>query len=367
MTDKKYIEYYPNRVSKLNDFPKQLKDRERFNDYCNGKNEHFYKDEGNYGYRRNNEHFTYDQRLEREYLWNDFGFWTTWQKSGRNIFDFSEGLLEMLKDTDVSDIDLEKIKLPYPNFYVDISKAKIPFAEGFIPLVEGVFVAEEINKDINEDITYEKVISFNFTGDYIKHFKHINDKLYNHVRGFHSYSLYLDRPYNLLNVGDAVKDAKSMFLDVDTWEDHDDDTKIDLYKIHSDFIERTIKLVVNCLLYLSLKDKDVTEKFTSDLPIHLKTKLEKANTKRKKEVANNEIRNFGFTKIKFAGLHTFPSNKYDKTTGQISPHWRRGHWRNQKFGENLSQSKLLWIMPTIVNKDKGEPLKGHIYSVENKN
>lgn len=364
MKEKEYIEYYPNRIAKLNNFPRHLKNKERFNDFCNGKNEYFFKNEGNYGWTRNNKHFSYDQRLEREYLWNDFGLWTTWQNKGRNIFDFSEGLLEMLKDTDVSDLDLEQIKLPFENFYIDISEAKIYFADDFLPTIEGVYISEEINDNIDDDITYERVISFNFTGDYINHFKHINDNLYNHVRGFHSYSLYLDRPYNLLNVGDAVKDAKSMFIDVDTWEDLDENKKIDLYKIHSAFIERTVKLVVNCLLYLSQKENDVTEKYTTDLPIHLKTKLEKANTKRRKVIVHNEIKNFGFSKIKLVGLSTFPKNKYDKTTGQVFPHWRRGHWRNQKYGDNFSQTKLLWIKPTIVNKEKGKPEKGHLYKVE---
>lgn len=26
--------------------------------------------------------------------------------------------------------------------------------------------------------------------------------------------------------------------------------------------------------------------------------------------------------------------------------------------------KVIWVLPTIVNKDKGEPIKGHIYDLE---
>lgn len=32
-------------------------------------------------------------------------------------------------------------------------------------------------------------------------------------------------------------------------------------------------------------------------------------------------------------------------------HWRRGHMRNQKFGHQLSQSKLIWIDPVLVNAE----------------
>jgi len=362
MEEKKYIDYYPNRTAKLNGFHKHLKDKERFNNYCNGKNEYVYEDEGNYGWKRNNTHLTNDQRLYREYLWNDFGHWEKWQQSGRNIFDFSTELLDRLKHTDVADVNLENIKLPYTNFYLDISNANIPFANDYAPIIEGVFITEEYNETIDSDVSYERVISFSFTGEYLNTFRHINDKLYNHVRGFHQYSLFLDKPYNLLTVQHAVQDAKEMFLNVNTWEDHDDDSKIDLYTVHADFIDRTINLMVNCLLYLSLKDRDVIEKYTSDLPIHLKTKVEKATTNRKREVAYSEINHFGFTKIKYVGSSIVSLKNYDSNTGNILPHWRRGHWRKQKFGEQLSQSKLIWIMPTIVNNDKGDPVKGHLYN-----
>ena len=362
--NKPYIDYYPNRIAKLSDFSKHLKNIEKFNDFCNGKNEYFYKDEANYGYHRNTENFTLDQRLEREYLWSDFGLWITWQKAGKNIFDFSEGLLEMLKETDVSDTDIEQIKLPYPSFYIDISKAKIPFAKDCKSLIEGVYISDEINNEKDEDLTYERVITFDFTGKYIEYFKDINTNLYSHVRGFHSYSLYLDKPDKIFKVGEAIISAKGMFVNTQACDDRDDNAKIDLYKVHSEFIERTIKLVVNCLLYLTLKDKELYESFASDLPIHLKSKLGKANTKKRKEVALSDIKNSGFTKIKYVGASIKPLHKYDLATGQVPPHWRRGHWRNQKYGEQFSLSKLIWIIPTIVNKDIGEPRKGHIYTIE---
>lgn len=33
-------------------------------------------------------------------------------------------------------------------------------------------------------------------------------------------------------------------------------------------------------------------------------------------------------------------------------HWRRGHYRNQKFGKELLQSKIIWIEPTLVMGDE---------------
>ena len=176
--------------------------------------------------------------------------------------------------------------------------------------------------------------------------------------------LFLDRKDNLKTIQDAITFDKDGFVGTALYDDRDDNTKIDLYLIHKQFVDRTINFIINCLLYLTTKDADIDEKYPDDLPFHLKSNLDKANTNRKKEIAKAEILRNGFTKIKYVG-HRIKRTKFVDSSGkEISPHWRRGHWRNQKFGENLSEIKLLWIMPTIVNKEKGEPQKGHIYELK---
>ena len=52
------------------------------------------------------------------------------------------------------------------------------------------------------------------------------------------------------------------------------------------------------------------------------------------------------------------------TGGEVSTHWRRGHWRRQPFGDGLQQIRLLWIKPALVRRDKGEPVHGHLYEVK---
>lgn len=36
-------------------------------------------------------------------------------------------------------------------------------------------------------------------------------------------------------------------------------------------------------------------------------------------------------------------------------HWRRGHWRNQRYGEKLSQVKRIWIQPVFVGLQPSSP------------
>lgn len=38
-----------------------------------------------------------------------------------------------------------------------------------------------------------------------------------------------------------------------------------------------------------------------------------------------------------------------------STHWRRGHFRNQRFGEALSNVKVVWIQPTLVGLGQAQP------------
>lgn len=45
------------------------------------------------------------------------------------------------------------------------------------------------------------------------------------------------------------------------------------------------------------------------------------------------------------------SNGGSGSNKHVRAHWRRGHLRAQRFGSGLSQSKVLWIKPVLVNKD----------------
>lgn len=341
---KKYSQYYPNKIATDNKFEKHLKDERRFQDYCR---KEYFEDE--------------KVGVKRAFIFQEFHLWKEWKATGRNIFHFSENIIELLKETDVLDIDISLIKLPYSNFYIDLSTAKIPFEVNGSEIIEGAFIRDEYQD--GED--FERAINIDFVGkDYIEKYWKINkDLCWDTERGFHSMLLFLDRKDNLKTIQDAIKFDKEGFVGQYIFDNRDDDTKIDLYLVHKQFVDRTINFIINCLLYLTTKEADIDEKYPDDLPINLKSKLEKANTKRKKEIANTDISRSGFTKIKYVG-HKVRTTKFIDSLGkEVVAHWRRGHWRNQKFGEKLSELKLIWIMPTIVNKEQGEPQKGHIYEV----
>ena len=105
-------------------------------------------------------------------------------------------------------------------------------------------------------------------------------------------------------------------------------------------------------------------KLPKGLPSNLDKKLSFAKTSKDIKKVENTFEQLGFTKIHYVG-QSFERKHYNTLNcSSLQTHWRRGHWRNQKFGEHLKESKIIWILPTIVNNDKGELIKGHLYNVE---
>ena len=50
-------------------------------------------------------------------------------------------------------------------------------------------------------------------------------------------------------------------------------------------------------------------------------------------------------------------DEQDRKSGTVKPHWRRSHWRTQRFGKALSESKRILIPHTMVHRDRfaGKP------------
>lgn len=64
---KRFIDYYPNRIAKQNNFLRHSKDKKGFIEFCVGKDEYFYEDGFN-GFRKKADNLTIAQRIEIEYL-----------------------------------------------------------------------------------------------------------------------------------------------------------------------------------------------------------------------------------------------------------------------------------------------------------
>jgi hypothetical protein len=228
---------------------------------------------------------------------------------------------------------------------------------------------------IEEDpnLPYDYAIGFHFVGDFEDFKLKYYDKIWDDYGAggviFWDYAFFFIKKENVITIQNAINKAKEVFRYINSSEDAKDvtDTELEVFTSHKNFIQTTSKILVNCLLYLSLpkKSRDIISEYPVDLPFNYNKKIRYAKTKNEVNFQEKKIKESGFSKIQFVG-NSFKNRRATKPSEivGISPHWRRGHWRNQPYGKSLEKRKLLWIKPTMVNSDFGSPEKGHIYEVK---
>uniref|UniRef100_UPI0040498447 hypothetical protein n=1 Tax=Gelidibacter sp. TaxID=2018083 RepID=UPI0040498447 len=296
-----------------------------------------------------NRHFDQDQlqvrmksEVENIYAYSKF------KHNGSNIFSFSKELLEMFDKTDVEDIEFQNIRHPYKEYYISLRDLNRPIDGTFMEYehtLDGVYISTEFEDSIIMTVTgfNDKKSSKNWW--YYPEFTNINTLEFKEQNS--TVKDALDNLYRELE-SRILNEPKNL--------------KPNLDRTYNE-IASNIKLIINGILYLSTSENDTIKEYPSNLPLNLKSKLSKAKTKRQLEIAKSEIQRNGYSKINFVG-QSFKNTNIINGQGNVSPHWRRGHWRNQPFGKELSENKIIWIQPTIVRADKGDPEKGHIYEIK---
>lgn len=288
------------------------------------------------------------------------------EQAGSNIFHFKKELLELLEKTDVSEIQIGQIKFPFSDFFISLRELKkpLPTSASKDAIIDGVYVS--FTDDSDEELIYKYHISFHICG-YSESTKDVEFK--KNVQDIMELPAGLTFTNETSTITDAIEEVHQIMSDTlesETMDKEYIEREIDFQLEEYKLLKDNLNLMVNCLLYLSSVKPDIETKYVEGLPIHIKNKIEKANTRHRKELAEKEAKRDGFSKINLVGnsLSKIVSNK--NITNEVAPHWRRGHWRKQPFGKELSETKIVWIKPTIVNKEKGEPAKGHIYITDEK-
>jgi hypothetical protein len=129
-------------------------------------------------------------------------------------------------------------------------------------------------------------------------------------------------------------------------------------------IEEALRLVANTLLFLSSDHAEITDRYPAEAPANLVRKATAAGTPREQARADSKLWSLGFRRVKFIGDAIQKEMAEKRARGELlHAHWRRGHWRQQPHGPNLAMRKVIWIKPTIVRADLGEPVPSRIYDV----
>lgn len=382
MTESELLYYYPYFIDKRNNYRHFVNDNDGF----------LRQFIPNYDSTETNRHEFIEKHTDLtkleiakiDYKYGEFTKWLDWYKNGKHIFSFSKELLEMLKKTDVSEITADKFHPPYDRFYLSLKPLNLKISNDSKEIIEGVYIDHQI-WDINGE-TYSGYceLSLDFTGEfekiYLEYIHKVNSQLPYNIDGIEKYDisplgnfwnvwLWFDPKQNKLTVKNSVDDyleeLRKEIFPLENSNREVTDAELDFYNSTKQLFENTINLIINCILYLSQPTEkiDIKNSFPKGLPHNFDRKRSLAKTKRENSKLDQKIENLGFSKISFIGQSFKRQNKELFSNYTIEPHWRRGHWRNQKYGRGLNEKKLIWILPTIVNNQKEEPIKGQVYKV----
>lgn len=134
-------------------------------------------------------------------------------------------------------------------------------------------------------------------------------------------------------------------------------------------IHQSLSLVLNALFYLDGYGADTPPLVPDLAPPHLRQLYERAAASGKPKRVREAIRSLeqaGFSVVRLCGVDRSPDEPGEVTEvlqRNVRMHWRRGHWRMQPHGPQLSQIRRTWIRPTLVGRQDDQPLAGHRYVV----
>jgi hypothetical protein len=294
------------------------------------------------------------------YLW--FG---QYELCGRQIFDLSENLVEMLNNTDLGETTLEGWNAPYDAFYIRFGKQEEISAlfdeTGVSEYVDGAFIGLT-PATINFDSPRYK-IKIAFTSVLSKGDPPLAP---HHYIDFEPEELALpleravevalERHASFYNQGDATQDGIRKY-------------RVDAMKEEYDLLLKGCTLLVNSLFYLEsigAHNKTSLAVPGRDTPPSLVVEWENKKPAQRRKLASKLTRD-GYALVHLTGQE-FDGPSISRKDGAKRVHWVRGHWRNQAIGQGRLERKRIWIKPHVSGtKGTIDEAPGHLYAVSGPN
>jgi hypothetical protein len=287
---------------------------------------------------------------------------------GRNIFDFSETMGAMFRETDVDDVPLSAFAFPYRTFYMAFGpQADLDlWKRGY--LVDGAYISHGLGRI--------EMLLTTFRGEPVRPAGWVTapDRYYYFPIPATDTSLSVGaaiaqhlaeaQPFSPKYFPDTSGVYEARERGVAIIDRHSETADLVAEENREGFptFRAALRLIINGLCYLSAYPDDIETAYPPGTPPSLLEKLSRATKAKEKQRTQSKLMSMGYTKIHFCG-RAMRRDDTDIRRNEVSPHWRRGHWRQQPVGTQRRFRRLTWIMPTIVRRDRGEPGKGHVYLV----
>lgn len=278
---------------------------------------------------------------------------------GRQIFDLTDELVEMLAVTDIGDATLEGWHAPFDTFFVRFGRQeamRIPWEDDF-EYLDGAFVG--VTPWDDTDPTRCR-IKFGFT----------TVKPDGSGMTLPGYFVDLTPDEQALPIAEAIDGSIARRI-ADFGSPDDDEQAWALTQHRQErlrdgaaIMKQALSLVVNALFYIeSTASKGRAESVEPgrDTRPELIVAWNQASPQKRQKL-RSKLTSDGYAIVHLIGKEIAGLGPHKEASGKKT-HWRRGHWRQQKHGPNLSQVKRLWIKPVMINQDRPhDDMPGHIYA-----
>jgi hypothetical protein len=209
-----------------------------------------------------------------------FLFWT---QQGKTIFHFSGILLDLFEKAEVEQLKFNELGLPHKSFYISLIDKDVflyPDEDGNKVYANGALITQA--KDNEIDVF--------FFGRIKNEAAYQNRKWFFHPEYKIGYTLEFERPHT------TVKESLVKFKH--KLRNNYDDSGV------TQRMENTVsnlKLILNCIRYLSHESRDIIGAYPKDIPVLLLEKLKKSKTESEQTIVEAEIQQLGYGSILFCG------------------------------------------------------------------
>lgn len=297
--------------------------------------------------------------------------------NGGAIYVLPDRLVEEFDNTDCSEVLFEDITLPFPNLFLKFTPPR-PLLLADDAVVDGCYVVKQGDEYLFmltsrlERVDYQHSLSVTCIDQ--------------------TFSLHLPAATPGMSINAAVDAGIEDFLkanappedDFSTTVERPDGTHTTVVDIRAESRQRRIamfrsqepvfraclNIIVNAACFIAFRPDDISDGWEGEPPAELIAAANDSATSRskrdRKRDALKRLEVGDFTRIRICGKNLFSERQDEGLVGSgKSPraHWRRGHWRRQRYGVGLSLVTLRWIRPTIVKKDSGPVVEARLYEV----
>lgn len=295
---------------------------------------------------------------------------------GRNIYVMSPNLLAMLDHTDLDSVRVRDIRLPFDAFHISFADNFDGSLPGPPNCIDGAYVSRSGPDRLEIVVTSRRLDAkpndsrrWPFSRD-LYYYAPLDTS-----NGERTFAEILDRAIGIeiKIAADAIEPDPDMLADLPNGEAvsvHDVRhlTEAEQASYNSEGLpvfRRALALLVNGLCYMTAEPQDTHVRLPDDAPANLVADISQG-TRGHRNRAKAQLLQRGFSFLHIIGGAISSSTRQDGAGAgsEVLSHWRRGHWRRQPHGPARAEVRLVWIKPTLVRADRGDPQHGHLYQVD---